>query len=359
MNVSFLLPVFNTDKTLLRICINSILHALGNEHELILVNDDSTNSETLDQLEKLHRLKRPNVVILNNPENGGVSYSLNKAATISSRPMLAPIDHDDLLIVDGFQQAIRYLKYFRDDWLYTDEIQIDHQGFIINNFFKPAYSKRLLRSLMYINHLQIFSRNLFNKVGGYRLGFEGSQDHDLALRMSEHTIPRHAPVLAYQWRIHPDTLSRKKLLPSTEVTDRSTLAINEHLSRIGLIGDITLAKQSSSAYKVRLITDQIPKISIIIPCKLGTQREINGINYVLLEHCLQYLEETTKEFRAEHSDKFEVIIVTNAEDDSTEASRLLKHYSFNGEIVPDEPGFNFSRKCNFLRKVQNLCLGAK
>lgn len=346
MNVSFLLPVYNTEKTLLRICINSILHALGDDHELVVVNDASETEETLDQLEKLRRLGKPNVVIIDNPSNNGVSYSLNKAAQASSQPLLAPIDHDDLLMPDGFQESMRYLRHYKDEWLYTDEIQIDRQGFIINNFFKPAYSKQLLRSLMYINHLQIFSRDLFDKIGGYRLGLEGSQDHDLALRMSEIRTPRHVPVMAYQWRIHANTLSRTDSLTSPAVAQRSTIAIKEHLERLDLSGDISLAVDSGSAYRVRLNTDYTPKVSVIIPCKLGTQREINGVSHVLLEHCLQYLNETTAEFCSKHHNRLEVIIVTNAEDDILLANRLLEHFSLTGMAISDEKGFNFSRKCN-------------
>ncbi len=346
MNVSFLLPVYNTDKILLRICINSILHTLEDKHELIVVNDASEKEETLDQLEKLRQLTKPNIVVVDNASNSGVSYSLNRAAGISSRPLLAPIDHDDLLMPGGFQDAMRYLKYYRSEWIYTDEIQIDHQGFLINNFFKPAYSKHLLRSLMYLNHLQIFSRDLFSRTGGYRIGFEGSQDHDLALRMSEIATPRHAPVLAYQWRIQTNTLSRVNSVPSPKVIERSSIAIREHLTRLGLDSTVTLAISTGSAYKIRLKAETTPKVSVIIPCKLGTQREINGVNHVLLEHCLQYLERTTSDFRSNYSDNFEVVIVINAEDDKSAANGLLEHFSLAGKVVSDEPGFNFSRKCN-------------
>ena len=105
--ISFLVPVYNTDPKLLRICVNSILHALGDRNELILVDDASDENGTLGVLEKCSFLSDFDVTVAANSENFGVSYALNKAAELSSGNFLAPVDHDDLLVITGLCLAMR------------------------------------------------------------------------------------------------------------------------------------------------------------------------------------------------------------------------------------------------------------
>jgi len=347
LKVSFLVPVYNTNGTLLRICVNSILHALSDYHELVLIDDASENAETLEVLEKCNHLSKPNVIVIKNSSNSGVSYSLNNGAHASSGNLLAPVDHDDMVVPSGFFTALRFQQYYQSHWLYTDEAQMDRKGYLIHNFFKPVFSKQLLRSLMYINHLQLFSRTLFDQVGGYRLGFEGSQDHDLALRMSEVTTPNHVPAVGYLWRIMPNSLSRENTIVKAEVLERAHKAIDEHFQRIGQLGQVTVARDDSSAFNSRILADWNPKVSVIIPCKLGTKREIHGEQIVLLEHCLKFLRDTTRDFQmGTESAQLEVILVVNHNDEVSSANYLLQYFELLGHAVPDEPGFNFSRKIN-------------
>ena len=115
MKVSFLVPVYNANPLLLRICVNSILHALSDRHELILVDDGSDNDDTLEALEKYSLISNFDVTVARNSENFGVSYTLNKAARLSSSDFLAPVDHDDLLVSEGFSTAMRYQHYFGNE----------------------------------------------------------------------------------------------------------------------------------------------------------------------------------------------------------------------------------------------------
>mgnify|MGYP003309374199 FL=1 len=199
MKVSFVVPIFNTNHRILQICINSILHSVIGRHELIIVDDGSTDSETIRFLERCRSDNNYNITVLSNSNNRGVSYSLNRAIDTATGQYIAPVDHDDLVIQSGFQIAVKHLEYYNCEWVYTNEMQVDAKGYLIRGLYKPAYSKQLLRSTMYINHLQIFSKNLFETVGGYREGYEGSQDHDLALRMTKFCEPKHVPYFAYQW----------------------------------------------------------------------------------------------------------------------------------------------------------------
>jgi GT2 family glycosyltransferase len=352
--VSFLVPVYNTDPLLLRICVNSILHVLGEKNQLILVDDGSDNTDTLGVLEKCRTLSDFDVTVAVNSENCGVSYALNKAAKLSRGDLLAPVDHDDLLVTIGFHLAMRYQKYFHSSWMYTDEVQVDARGYFINNLFKPVFCKQLLRSLMYINHLQLFSHELFERAGGYREGFEGSQDHDLALRMSELVIPTHAPVIGYHWRIQPDTQSRQQFTVTNQSVENSRRAVIEHLQRGGYVANVKIAKHGTSIYQARINSDWKPKLSVIIPCHLGTRRVINGNEIVLLEHCLKSLQESTNDFESDFAHpRLEVILILNHEDDVSSANYLLEYFGLFGHSIQDEHGFNFARKCNLGAEKSN------
>jgi len=348
MKTSFVVPVYNTDYKFLRICVNSVLHTLKDKHELVLVDDASDRDETLHFLERCSTSSVYNIKVIRNSENCGVCYSLNKAIQSSTGDLIAPVDHDDLIDPRGISLAFRYQSYFKARWLYTDEVQVDELGYRINNFFKPKFCKQLLRSVMYINHLQLFSRELFNKVACYREGFEGSQDHDLALRMSEIVEPHHVRGIAYHWRISSDTQSRKQFRVNPQITARSIQALSEHLERLGHTPEISIARDGSSTYQTRIAPKQKLKASIIIPCRLGTHRLINGEEINLLEHCLQSVKTTVIDIEetAEMITTLEVILVLNHEDDTTWANAVLQKHGLDGFSVNDDPDFNFARKCN-------------
>ena len=164
MRVSFLVPVYNTDPAILALCVNSVLKAANDYHEVILVDDATDRDDTKAFLQRCKDADLDNLQILHNRENAGVSFSLNAAATSASGEFLSPVDHDDVVVSQGFHQMLRSLRYHAAPWAYSDEIQVDAKGFLIQRLYKPDYSPQLLRSLMYINHLQIFSKTIFEKL---------------------------------------------------------------------------------------------------------------------------------------------------------------------------------------------------
>jgi GT2 family glycosyltransferase len=352
MNISFVVPVHNTNYEILRVCVNSILHCLQDRHELILVDDASSATGTIEFLRKCASSPDFNIKVLRNAENNGVSYSLNKGIAESQGSFISPVDHDDLVWPIGLNVAMRHQQYYRLSWFYTDELQVDEKGYFIRYLFKPDYSPKLLQSVMYINHLQIYSKALVDQVGGYREGLEGSQDHDLALRMSEVVNPHHVPSIGYHWRIMPTTQSRTAGMVRTASIESSTKALRAHCNRLGKTVTVVNARRDLSVYKIRIVPEYIPKISIIIPCKLGTTRTINGRTVTLLTNCLQSLKRTAfSQTSLGGAPEIEVILILNAEDDSEISNSLIEGHGFSGFSVNDAPGFNFSRKCNLGAKV--------
>ena len=357
MRTSFLIPVYNTDLAILRLCINSVLKAAGDEHEVIVVDDASSGAETREFLSRCKTSGIANLKVLRNSENNGVSYSLNKAAHAATGVLYAPVDHDDMVVAPGFQQMMRYQVYYGLSWAYSDEQQITFKGFPKLHMYKPCYSPQLLRSVMYINHLQLIPKHLFELVGGYREGFEGSQDHDLALRLSEQATPIHVDVVAYLWRRASITHSVEHGRIGELSIKASQRSLEEHFARLGLSATVTphqlrpshdLPAQPTGTFISRIQPALVPKVSIIIPCKLGTAAKIKENTIVVLEHCLQSIRRSIPEsdIPTAESPDVEIILVLNHSDDSQEADRIIQKFGLQGVSICDEPGFNFARKCN-------------
>ena len=357
MRTSFLIPVYNTDLAILRLCINSALKAAGDEHEVVVVDDASSRAETRDFLSRCEASGFDNLTVLRNAENCGVSYSLNKAVANATGDLYAPVDHDDMVVSSGFQQMLLYLEYYGMNWAYSDELQITYQGIPRGFMHKPDYSRQLLRSVMYINHLQLISKDLFQIVGGYREGFEGSQDHDLALRLSERTSPAHVDVIAYLWRRGAISQSVSYGQISDASIQASRRAIEEHFGRLALTAEVKsvdlaplpeLSAQPTGTFISRILPQTVPKVSIIIPCRLGTITTVGGVKVTVLEHCLQSIRKSLPvvDSHTLESPPVEIILVLNHEDDLKTGEQLITHFNLDGIVARDETGFNFARKCN-------------
>ena len=357
MHTSFLIPVYDTDAAVLRLCINSALKAAGEQHEVVVVNDGSNRTETIDFLNRCEAGGLDNLKIVTNSENSGVSYSLNKAAAVATGNLYAPVDHDDMVVPSGFRTMWAAQIYYGGIWAYSDEMQINYKGIPIEAMYKPEYSPQLLRSVMYINHLQLIPNTLFESVGGYREGFEGSQDHDLALRMSEQTKPHHTHATAYLWRRDTTTLSVEDGRISNLSIDASRRALEDHFERRGLVADVRPymlepapgeQPQATGTFVSRIIPLTMPKVSIVIPCKLGSTIVVGTDTIKVLEHCLLSIRESTRydEKLASNLPELEIILVLNHEDDLATGDSLISHFDLSGFALCDEPGFNFSRKCN-------------
>jgi GT2 family glycosyltransferase len=357
MRISFLIPVYDTDIRVLRLCINSVLKAAADEHEVVIVDDGSHRAETREFLDRCEAYGAENLKILRNSQNSGVSYSLNKAAVAATGELYAPVDHDDMVVTDGVHHMLKYIGYYRSNWAYSDEVQITYKGVPRGFMHKPDYSPQLLRSVMYINHLQLFSAELFNKVGGYREGFEGSQDHDLALRLSEQTTPAHVDVIAYLWRrgITSQSVHYGEIAESS--VQASCRALEEHFKRLILTSRVKavtlqahaeLSAQPTGTYISRILPETVPKVSIIIPCRLGTTTMVEGVEVKVLEHCLKSIRSSIPESDS-HTLEFppvEIVLVLNHENNPEEGQHLISYFDLKGVVVCDEPGFNFARKCN-------------
>jgi GT2 family glycosyltransferase len=218
------------------------------------------------------------------------------------------------------------------DFIYSDSDNIDEEQ-RHSPFFKPDFSPDFLRAINYICHFTVMSRALFDKVGRFRLGFDGSQDHDLFLRASEQAQKIvHVPKILYHWRAHQESVA---LNPGSKLyaAEAGVKAVQEHMDRIGMKGKAEGAKGYLFSYRIRAEITGEPLVSIIIPNKDSKK---------YLKQCIDsILEKSTYQ-------NYEILIVEN----NSEADDIFEYYreieqNPKVRLVTFEGGFNFSAINNF------------
>jgi O-antigen biosynthesis protein len=198
--ISILVPVYNVKGHYLNNCIRSVLYQAYPHWELCLADDCSTQPHVRPVLEKwARRDKRIKVTFLET--NHGISGATNAAASIATGEYIAFLDNDDELTVDCLYQVIKVIVETRADLLYTDEDLIGDEGNRFSVFYKPGFNRELLLSHNYITHLVVTTKALFDAVGRFEPEYDGAQDYDLVLKLSER-VQRiiHIPHILYHWR---------------------------------------------------------------------------------------------------------------------------------------------------------------
>ena len=280
--ISILCPVFNVDPKWLRLAVESVRRQPYDHWELCLADDASTNPATLAYLKSL--TGDPRIKVTFRETNGHICRATNSAADLATGDFVALLDNDDELAVDALYHVAAAISGNRDvDLLYSDEDKIDAQGRRYDPQFKPAWSPELMLSYNYINHFTVVRRALFESVGRFRQGFEGSQDHDLLLRIAERTDRVvHIPRILYHWRSLPSSTASAAGVKQY-VHDAGRKALDEACLRRGIVGE---RYQPAIALTLNLpilaLTgpDHGPAVTAIVT---GTPREIEATIAVIRE----------------------------------------------------------------------------
>ncbi|MFO7551194.1 MAG: glycosyltransferase [Haliea sp.] len=235
---SVVMPTFNTPLEFLREAIESVISQTHANWQLCIANDASTDPAVWAELERYGEADR-RVRLVNLHENVGIASASNHALKLATGDYIVLMDHDDVIPSHALQTVANIL---RDDpgikFLYSDSDHLDESGRRCKPFFKPDWDYIRLLGQNYLNHLTVIQHSLLKKVGGWRQGYEGSQDYDLFLRLQEHTERqeiKHIPHILYHWRMVPDSVSRSSLGRSVKAARQ---AINDHLARIGLAANV-------------------------------------------------------------------------------------------------------------------------
>jgi Predicted glycosyltransferases len=300
--ISIIMPVHDPPVEFLDRAIASVKAQVCEEWELCIADDRSTTQEVRDTLEHWsaedHRIR---VTYLE--RNVNISTATNEATAFAIGEFLLFFDHDDELTPDAIGEVALYLAEQPDtDFLYSDDDKIDVAGRRYAPQFKPDWSPELLLSYMYLSHVCVVRRTLFESCGGMRVGFEGAQDYDLALRVTERASKiGHIPKILYHWRALPgSTASSGAAKPAS--LDAGLRAVADAFSRRGITARV---RQPDFAAKGNLgiychdFPDEGPRVTILIPTK-------NQISIV--RRCIESLRATT--YR-----NYDVVVIDNESDD--------------------------------------------
>lgn len=268
--ISVVMPTWNTPPKLLRKAIESVRAQSYPEWELCIADDASTHAETL-QLLRDYAEKDPRIKVTFRSENGHISAASNSALALAGGEFVALLDHDDELAEHALLFAAQAIVGHDDvQLIYPDEDKIDGRGWRVDPHFKPQWNPDLLLSINYICHLALIRRSLLQQIGGFRIGVEGSQDHDLLLRCLPHLRTDqvvHIPHILYHWRILPGSTAQAASAKSYTV-DAGLRAVRDYLAACGPSGASVEPGLVANTYRIRYALPALePLVSILIPTR--------------------------------------------------------------------------------------------
>jgi glycosyltransferase involved in cell wall biosynthesis len=327
--ISIIMPTYNPDLAWLVQAIESVCRQIYPNWELCIADDASTNPEVRRVLEQYAHVEA-RIKVTFREINGHISAASNSALAMVTGTWVALLDHDDLLPEHALVLISQAINDNRDAGLiYSDEDKIDDQGNRTSPYFKCDLNLELLRAQNMISHLGVYRRDLVESVGGFRIGFEGSQDYDLALRVIDLIMPDqvvHVPHVLYHWRIHAASTAMDAGA-KTYAQDAGLKALNEHLQRCAVVGSVELTPFFQ--YRIRYATPPgQPLVSLIIPTR-------NGLHQI--RQCVSSI------LRKTTYSNFEILIVDNGSDDL----HILQYFSeiikdSRIRVIRDDSPFNYS-----------------
>ena len=307
--ISILTPVFDTPVPWLREAVESVLAQVYENWELLLVDDGSTSGDMLRALPSLAaRDRRIRLVRLESHQ--GISAALNRGLEVANGEWVTFLDHDDVLEPDAlFQNAKVLQRNLEIDLIYSDEDKLTETGFD-SPILKPDWSPDFFLSCNYLCHMIFLRRDLVREVGGFQRQFDGSQDYDLLLRVSERTDRiHHIPRVLYHWR-RSENSSASDVRQKPGQLEASWRAIEAHLKRRGEQAHVAVDWRTHAFY-VRRELREAKKICVIIPSFRDPKS---------LKRCLESVASTT------NYPNYEIVIVQMGErDKSAEAATNFSH----------------------------------
>ena len=335
---SIVTPVYEPPLDVFRETFASVQAQDFEDWEWILVDDCSPSRDVRDFIRE-QAASDARIRLVERSENGHIVRATNDGVDAARGDFLAFVDHDDLLEANALKAMARHIAAHEDvDYLYSDEDKADADGTLHSEFRKPAWSPERLRGQMYTSHLSVMRTSLVREVGALRAGYDGSQDHDLALRVSERARRVvHVPQVLYHWRAIAGSAAAD-IDAKPYATIAGQRAVQDQLDRLGIKGRVEQGREAGR-YVIQRDLDPAVKVSIIIPT-LGGSALVFGERRVLVEETVR-----TALARTEHDD-VEIVVV---HDEPTPDDVLERLREIAGDkLVLEEftKPFNFSEKCN-------------
>jgi len=333
--ISVLMPVYNTPERLLREAIESVRAQIYENWELCIADDCSTKPHVRSILNEYAK-RDPRIKVVLRDKNGHISRASNSALEIVTGEWVAMLDHDDILRPHALAEIVLEVDRHPDaELIYSDEDKIDLEGRRYDPCFKPDFSRELFRSQNYLNHLTAHRAENIRAVGGWRPGFEGSQDYDLNLRVIERIAPeriRHIPKVLYHWR----AVEGSTALDGSQKNYAylaGLRALEEHVERMGIPARAEEAPDAP-CYRLRFfVPEPQPLVSLIVPTRDKVE---------LLRRCVESIREKTT-YR-----NYEILVVDNGsvEEETLAYFSELKEAK-NVRVLRYDKPFNYSAINNF------------
>ena len=329
--VSIVTPVYRTDPTDLERCVESVFAQIYPNWELCLIDDGSKDASLTKALEAF-AAKEPRVKTIALDKNSGIAGATNAGIEAATGDYVAFLDHDDEIAPQALFEVVRTVNANpKLNVLYSDEDKVDPEGNRFGHFFKPDWSPDLIHGMNYACHFLVVKRDLLNRIDGLRRGFDGAQDYDLILRLSEKTnaIKRINGVL-YHWRAAAGSTAID-VGNKPAASDAGRRALEDHVARTNL--DAEVLETGPGRYRVRYRVQGEPRVSILIPTGGRIDRLDKAIGSV---------------FDETNYPHYEIVVIDNSSDDRTRelveryesSKRAIRRLDYQGEE------FNFSRLCN-------------
>lgn len=339
--ISIIMPVYNVEEVYLRACIESILAQYYKNFELCIADDASTNIDIKVVLDE-YANNDSRVKVVYREKNGHISAASNSAIEIANGEYLAFIDNDDVLKPEALYEMVKKINENPElDLIYSDEDKISANGEIrLDPFFKPDWSPDSFLGHMYMCHFIMYRRSIVNELGGLRIGYEGAQDYDLALRFIDKTQKiGHVAKILYHWRMIP-TSTASGTGAKNYAFEASLKAKQDYLDRNQYDGIIE-ADYEKSITNIFYQPKKEDKVSIIIPTRDHAEDVENCINSI-------YEKSTWR--------NFEIILVDNGSTDEASLN-LFRTYAKkydNFKILRLDIPFNYSTLNN---EAANIATG--
>ncbi len=336
--ISIIMPTYNTPREYLIKAIESVINQTYPNWELCIA-DDASSEIHVKEILKYYKEKDKRIKVIYRTENGHISKTSNSALSIATGDYIALLDHDDELPEFALFFVVNEINEHPDAKLiYSDEDKLDKNGKRVGPYFKSDWNPDLFLSQNMISHLGVYKKSIIDEIGGFREGYEGSQDYDLALRFIEkikYSEIRHIPRILYHWRMTEGSTAVNVGNKSYAVI-AARKAIQEHLDRMHIKAKVVEAPLIPMYNRVIYDIDKNPLVSIMIPTYNG---------YGILKNCIDSIIKKTS------YKNYEIIVVNNNSDDE-QTIKYLEYINAldNIKVIDYNKPFNYSAINNFAVK---------
>ena len=328
---SILVPLFNTPENYLRDMIDSVLNQTYGKWELCLADASDDAHAYVGEVCKQYCENDKRIVYKKLEKNLGISENTNICIQMATGDYIALFDHDDILCPAALYENMKVICEKDADFIYTDEATFNGNDIydIVTYHFKPDFAIDNLRANNYICHFSVFDRKLIDKVGMFSTQYDGSQDHDMILRLTAAANRvEHIAKTLYLWRSHQNSVSQD-INSKTYAIDAGRRAVRDNIAKAGYNVTVESSPAFPTIYKINYEIKDNPLISIIIP---------NKDAFKMLALCIDSI------VKRSTYENYEIIIMEN----NSETTEIFEFYDMLSKldfvrVIRYEDKFNYSR----------------